>query len=146
MTLKPIDSSRWRVTIAAAILGLEQVEQMALGRKNFSVPRTNGGSDVFCLGGFLRDDNLINHDGSFGSADSTAARSITLTLAAATRKQNRGSRMSACNGWWISSQRNCPRSRWPRITTAVETPMAGADQELVQRIFVAMSLRSRERS
>jgi hypothetical protein len=27
-----------------------------------------------------------------------------------------------------------------------ETPMAGADQELSQRIFVAMSLRSRERS
>jgi hypothetical protein len=38
---------------------------MALGRKDFSVPRTNGGADVFRLAGFLRDDDLISHNGSF---------------------------------------------------------------------------------
>ena len=45
------------------ILRLEQVEQMALGRENVSVTRTNGGADVFRLAGFLRDDNLISHNG-----------------------------------------------------------------------------------
>ena len=34
---------------------------MALGREYISVARTNGGADVFCLAGFLRDDNLIHH-------------------------------------------------------------------------------------
>ena len=34
---------------------------MAFGRENISVARTNGSADVFCLAGFLRDDNLICH-------------------------------------------------------------------------------------
>ena len=42
---------------------------MALGRENVSVARTNGGADVFCLAGFLRDDDLICHDGPFGRMD-----------------------------------------------------------------------------
>jgi hypothetical protein len=46
---------------------------MTLGRKNCSVTRTDGGADVFRLAGFLRDDNLISHNGSFGRIDSTAA-------------------------------------------------------------------------
>src|ERR1019366_2625742 len=45
------------------ILRLEQVEQMALGRKDFSVARTNGGADVFRLAGFFRDDDLVSHNG-----------------------------------------------------------------------------------
>jgi hypothetical protein len=36
---------------------------MALGRENVSVARTNGGADVFCLTGFLSDDELIRHEG-----------------------------------------------------------------------------------
>ena len=48
------------------ILRFEQVEQMTLGRKDFSVTRTDGGADVFRLAGFLGDDNLIRHNGSFG--------------------------------------------------------------------------------
>jgi hypothetical protein len=47
---------------------------MTLGWKDFSVPRTDGDADVFGLAGFLRDDNLIGHIGSFRRIDSTAAR------------------------------------------------------------------------
>ena len=36
---------------------------MTLGRKDFSVTRTDGGADVFGLAGFFRDDDLIGHDG-----------------------------------------------------------------------------------
>src|SRR4051794_25534909 len=36
---------------------------MTLGRKDFSVSRTDGGANVFRLAGFLRDDDLIDHDG-----------------------------------------------------------------------------------
>ena len=43
------------------ILGFEQIEQVALGREDVSVARTDGGADVFCLAGFLRDDDLICH-------------------------------------------------------------------------------------
>jgi hypothetical protein len=43
------------------ILRFEQVEQMPLGRKDFSVTRTHGGADVFGLAGFLRDDDLVGH-------------------------------------------------------------------------------------
>ena len=50
------------------ILRFEQVEQMALGRENVSVTGTNGGANIFGLAGFLRNDNLIRHDGSFGMA------------------------------------------------------------------------------
>jgi hypothetical protein len=34
---------------------------MAFSREDFSVASTNGGADVFCLAGFLRDDDLICH-------------------------------------------------------------------------------------
>jgi hypothetical protein len=34
---------------------------MALGREDVSVTRTDGGSDVFGLAGFLRDDDLVGH-------------------------------------------------------------------------------------
>jgi hypothetical protein len=44
-------------------LGLEQVQEMPLGRKDVSVARTNGGANVFGLAGFLGDDDLIGHDG-----------------------------------------------------------------------------------
>ena len=47
------------------VFRFEQVEQMAFGRENVSVARTDGGADVFRLAGFLRDDDLISHDGSF---------------------------------------------------------------------------------
>jgi len=43
------------------IFWFEQVEQMALGRENVSIARTDGAADVFCLAGLLRDDNLIGH-------------------------------------------------------------------------------------
>ncbi len=36
---------------------------MALSWKNIAVARTNGGTDVFGLAGFLRDDDLVCHDG-----------------------------------------------------------------------------------
>ena len=36
---------------------------MALSWKNITVARTNCGADVFGLAGFLRDDDLICHDG-----------------------------------------------------------------------------------
>ena len=38
---------------------------MALGRENVSVTRAHGGANVFGLAEFLRDDDLISHDGSF---------------------------------------------------------------------------------
>jgi hypothetical protein len=37
---------------------------MALGRENISVAKTNGGADILRLAGFLRDNDLISHDGS----------------------------------------------------------------------------------
>ncbi len=37
------------------VLGFEEVKQMAFGREDISVARTNGGADVLCLAGFLRD-------------------------------------------------------------------------------------------
>ena len=42
---------------------------MTLGRKDFSVTRTDGCANVFCLAGLLRDDDLIGHDGSFRRID-----------------------------------------------------------------------------
>jgi hypothetical protein len=42
---------------------------MALGRENVSVARTHGRADVSRLAGFLRDDDLISHNGSFGRID-----------------------------------------------------------------------------
>jgi hypothetical protein len=45
------------------ILGLEQVQEMPLGREDVSVARTHGGANVFGLAGFLGDDDLIRHRG-----------------------------------------------------------------------------------
>ena len=36
---------------------------MALGRQDISVARADGSADIFCLASFLRDDDLICHDG-----------------------------------------------------------------------------------
>src|SRR6202162_840376 len=55
------------------ILRFEQIKQMTLGRKDFSVTRTDGSADVFGLAGFFRDDDLIGHNGSFRVIDATAA-------------------------------------------------------------------------
>jgi len=46
---------------------------MALGGKDFSVTRTDGGADIFRLAGFLRDHDLIGHNASFRRIDLTAA-------------------------------------------------------------------------
>ena len=43
---------------------------MALSRENVSVVRTDGGADVLGLTGFLRNDDLICHDGPLGRIDS----------------------------------------------------------------------------
>src|SRR5258708_30173816 len=47
------------------ILRFEEVKQMAFGREDISVARTNGGADVPCLAGLLREDNLISHASFF---------------------------------------------------------------------------------
>src|SRR6516225_10151031 len=36
---------------------------MALGRKDVTITRTNGGADIFRLAGLFGDDNLIRHQG-----------------------------------------------------------------------------------
>ena len=36
---------------------------MPLGREDVPVARTHGGANVFCLAGFLGDDDLIRHVG-----------------------------------------------------------------------------------
>ena len=70
-TFGPQQDRRPALPLRHDIFRFEQVEQMTLGRKDFSVARTDGGADVFRLAGFLRDDDLIGHDGSFGRIDST---------------------------------------------------------------------------
>jgi hypothetical protein len=45
---------------------------MALSWKNITVARTNRGADVLGLAGFLRDDDLICHDGPLGRSNLTA--------------------------------------------------------------------------
>ena len=45
------------------ILRLKQIEQMAFGREDYAVTRPDGGADVIRLTGFLRDDDLIGHNG-----------------------------------------------------------------------------------
>ena len=62
-TFGPQQDRRPALPLRHDILRFEQVEQMTLGRKDFSVARTDGGADVFGLAGFLRDDDLIGHDG-----------------------------------------------------------------------------------
>ena len=65
-TFGPQQDRRPALPLRHDILRLEQIEQMALGREDVPVTRTDGGADVFRLAGFLRDDDLISHDGSFG--------------------------------------------------------------------------------
>ena len=45
------------------ILRLEKVQQMSLSWEDVSVARAHGGAHVFCLAGFLGDDDLIRHAG-----------------------------------------------------------------------------------
>src|SRR5271154_1811347 len=45
------------------ILRLQKVQQMPLSREDVSVARAHGGAHVFCLAGFLGDDDLIRHAG-----------------------------------------------------------------------------------
>jgi hypothetical protein len=56
---------------------------MSLGRKDFSVPRTDGDADVFVLAGFLRDDDLIGHKRSFRRGDSANREHIANEMALA---------------------------------------------------------------
>jgi putative tryptophan/tyrosine transport system substrate-binding protein len=58
---------------------------MTFGRKDFSVTRTDGGTDVFRLAGFLRDDDLIGHNGSFQWIDSRGTYSERSCLASYVR-------------------------------------------------------------
>src|ERR1035441_4158330 len=62
---RPQQDSRPALPRRHDILRLEQVAQMALGREDVSVARTHSGADVFGLAGFLRDDDLVSHNGSF---------------------------------------------------------------------------------
>jgi hypothetical protein len=59
------------------ILRLEQIQQMTLSREDYAVAGTNSGANVIRLTGFLRDDDLIAHDRSFGRIESTATREHT---------------------------------------------------------------------
>ena len=59
------------------ILRLKQIEQMAFGREDYAVARSNRGSDVIRLTGFLRDDDLIGHVACREEADSEARRQGT---------------------------------------------------------------------
>ena len=45
------------------VLRLEKVQQMSLSWEDVSVARAYGGAHVFCLAGFLGDDDLIRHAG-----------------------------------------------------------------------------------
>src|SRR6266446_421476 len=69
-TVGPEQYRRPSLPLRYNILRFEEVKQMAFGREDMSVARTNGGADVPCLAGFLRDDDLICHDGPFGRMDS----------------------------------------------------------------------------
>lgn len=53
---------------------------MALSWENIAVARTNGGTDVFSLAGFLRDDDLICHDGPIGRMASSKGPMLRLTI------------------------------------------------------------------
>jgi hypothetical protein len=50
---------------------------MTLGRKDFSVTRTDGGAHVFGLAGFLSDDELISHSGSLAQQQNNGSRRAT---------------------------------------------------------------------
>ena len=53
---------------------------MALCRKNITVTRTNCGANVFGLAGFLRDDDLICHDGPLGRMAWSKGPILRLTI------------------------------------------------------------------
>jgi hypothetical protein len=53
---------------------------MALSWKNVAVARTNCGADVFGLAGFLRDDDLICHDGPLGRMAGSKGPMLRLTI------------------------------------------------------------------
>jgi hypothetical protein len=46
---------------------------MTLSRRDYAIEGTNSGANVIRLAGFLRDDDLISHNGSFGRIDSALA-------------------------------------------------------------------------
>src|SRR5215218_1137933 len=50
---------------------------MTLGRKDFSVTRTDGRAHVFRLAGFLGGGSLIGHNGSFGTSFDRAMRTYS---------------------------------------------------------------------
>jgi hypothetical protein len=58
----------WRPSLPLRynILRFQEVEQMAFSRQDMSLTRANCGADVFCLAGFLSDDDLICHASSSG--------------------------------------------------------------------------------
>ena len=53
---------------------------MALSWKNITVARTNCGADVFGLAGFLRNDDLICHDGPLGRTAGSKGPMLRLTI------------------------------------------------------------------
>src|SRR6476619_3331416 len=54
---------------------------MAFGREDVSVAKSDGSADVFGLAGFLRDNNLISHSGSFGRIGATTPMERTVNTA-----------------------------------------------------------------
>ena len=52
---------------------------MALSWKNITVARTDSGANVFGLARFLRDDDLICHDGPIGRNDLTGNRAQNIS-------------------------------------------------------------------
>src|SRR5262249_22142317 len=61
---------------------------MALGRKDVTVTRTNGGADIFRLAGLFGDDNLIRHQRLVGWTGDAAPR--TYSELSAHRKSSSG--------------------------------------------------------
>src|SRR6185369_8462595 len=70
------------------IFRLEQVEQMTLGRKDIPITRTDSGANVFGLAEFLRDDDLVGHDG----------------LVWKNRFESATVRTAQCGFWWLRAK------------------------------------------
>src|SRR5215831_11377324 len=87
---------------------------MALGRKDVTVTRTNGGADIFRLAGLFGDDNLIRHQGLVWWTGFVPPRTYSERSAHrkspsgryASRRQNRGE--TPPSG---PARRRCRRSR-----------------------------------
>ena len=79
---------------------------MAFSREDFSVASANGGADVFCLAGFLRDDDLICHANSSGRNRIGGARSE--------HKENMVSSQPAGNGLLVAGPADAKVARWLR--------------------------------